>query len=487
MNADAATEILQRLNTVLRGQDRWKLYVPQFVDRPLDLSPWVSWLYLCLVRHRTRQQFVLDSMKLRLNGDPTVIAAAGALGHPEGSRFGLVPGDSNWEYRFHGRGCCMTHRLTGEEIDVDFFDETADWFTPYFFINYLDSLKKPSFIEKRICQLYSSRRCVLIGIDELKELGLIESGEYSEFRLRGPIEELTSVLDAIGKQWEFRGVQALFSAALSDWQMLSEIDGTYCAEADSLLATKSEQLSDAFHSGKNAAEALLLLADLGSPQLDSCIRHVLSGPPCGALSAALEVIEQRNVIHDWKTSLLALIDRIDPNEQPPSPYIWVRTAKLLCSIEETDSVAPGFEVIQSSSLSEAAFLAMELQHPVAMKLIRRSLRSHIPINRIEMAAALAVIDLPWSRNELAVALSESDDQEMTTDLRSALCESHDTEVQAIVTDWESRNPHEPSSDPFPTIGELAQQRNDSRIQYEMQSLHDRIIPLRTSFKPPADS
>jgi hypothetical protein len=33
-----------------------------------------------------------------------------------------------WEYYFHGKGCCLTHRVTGEEIDVDFFDDSAEYF-----------------------------------------------------------------------------------------------------------------------------------------------------------------------------------------------------------------------------------------------------------------------------------------------------------------------------------------------------------------------
>ncbi|TWU44764.1 hypothetical protein Poly51_58300 [Rubripirellula tenax] len=49
--------------------------------------------------------------------------------------------------------------------------------------------------------------------------------------------------------------------------------------------------------------------------------------------------------------------------------------------------------------------AMEMNLPFAMDLIRRSLRSDIPNNRIEMAAVLAIIDLPWWDVGLAALLS----------------------------------------------------------------------------------
>jgi hypothetical protein len=127
--------------------------------------------------------------------------------------------------------------------------------------------------------------------------------------------------------------------------------------------------------------------------------------------------------------------------------------------------------------------AMEMNLPCAMNLIRRSLRSEVPNNRIEMAAVLAIIDLPWCHNELACVLAETSDQEMTTECRTALLESRNVDVHSIVHDWETRHPYEKPDDEYLTIGELAKQRRDAIVQYEMQTLHDRIIVLRHRFKP----
>jgi hypothetical protein len=83
-------------------------------------SPWETWTLIGLVRHRERQLWVAGIMKTRLSGNPSDLAEIGALGHPEGAQSGTVPGMPEWEYYFHGRGCCFTHKVEGDAIDVDF-------------------------------------------------------------------------------------------------------------------------------------------------------------------------------------------------------------------------------------------------------------------------------------------------------------------------------------------------------------------------------
>jgi hypothetical protein len=92
-------------------------------------SPWATWTLIGLARHRRRQHWVEQVMRTRLGGDPEALATCGALAHP-GSipQHGLVPGLAEWEYCFHGIGCCLTHRVTGESIDVDFHGDSAEYF-----------------------------------------------------------------------------------------------------------------------------------------------------------------------------------------------------------------------------------------------------------------------------------------------------------------------------------------------------------------------
>src|SRR3954466_4789592 len=75
-------------------------------------SPWETWTLIGLVRHRERQLWVETIVRTRLRGDPADLAAIGSLGHPEEvKKSGPVPGLPEWEYDFHGRGCCLTHKV----------------------------------------------------------------------------------------------------------------------------------------------------------------------------------------------------------------------------------------------------------------------------------------------------------------------------------------------------------------------------------------
>src|SRR5262249_16697384 len=142
--------------------DLWKLLARASQPPPTDLltaleelppvghlpSPWETWLLFGLVRHRRRQLWVKEIVSTRLKGDPALLSRLGYSGHPENlPQSGLVPGLPEWEYYFHGRGCCLTHRVTGEAIDVDFYGDSAEYIDRWFYTNYLKSLKKPEPVE----------------------------------------------------------------------------------------------------------------------------------------------------------------------------------------------------------------------------------------------------------------------------------------------------------------------------------------------------
>ena len=107
-------------------------FVRSLPDPPALPSPWETWALIGLVRHLDRQRWAQSLVQNRLKGDTASIAVRGSLGHPEGiPHRGSVPGMPEWEFYFHGRGCCFTHKVFGEIIDVDFWDETADYFDLY--------------------------------------------------------------------------------------------------------------------------------------------------------------------------------------------------------------------------------------------------------------------------------------------------------------------------------------------------------------------
>ena len=72
-----------------------------------------------------------------------------------------------WEYYFHGRGCCISHKVDGDAIDVDFWDDSAEYFDTFFYKNYLESLRRPEPPEQRLRELHPSARAVTIAINDL--------------------------------------------------------------------------------------------------------------------------------------------------------------------------------------------------------------------------------------------------------------------------------------------------------------------------------
>ncbi|TWU44765.1 hypothetical protein Poly51_58310 [Rubripirellula tenax] len=335
MHLNIDQTLVRRLNLVLTSGGHANFRLQTLIDSPIGLSPWEGWLLLCLIRHRGRQQFVLENMQARLDGDPETMAKAGALGHPDRPRVGLVPGDTNWRYRFHGRGCCMTHRVTGEEIDVDFHDETADWIGRFFFVKYLDSLRRPTFVEKRINELYPSPSTVNIGIDELLERGILEAGKYgASFRLAIPWEDLCNLLDQIEFHWSDPGTRHLAAAAMSDWPGLSAIELDYADRSDACFTEKNDDLQRRFLTDRRSADALMLLADLNAPNLDICLGSALEMPSSGVLSSALKIVGRKSLADRWSTQLKNIIHRVDPNGELPSPHIWITALKMLVQLNQ---------------------------------------------------------------------------------------------------------------------------------------------------------
>lgn len=94
------------------------------------------------------------------------------------------------------------------------------------------------------------------------------------------------------------------------------------------------------------------------------------------------------------------------------------------------------------------------------------------------AASLAIIDEPWCRDELIAILQESDDQEATAECRSALLLTPDPEVHRVVEEWETRNPHEAELGQWISMREHSLRSCGAFVQYEMEKLHDRVLPMR---------
>lgn len=458
-------------------------------ETAFSLSPWGVWTLFSLVRHHQRQEFVAEVVRTRLNGDLQQIADKGAFGHPEGPQRGPVPGLVEWEYYFHGRGCCLTYRATGESIDVDFWDDTADWFDPWFYVHYLESLRSPAPCEGRVISLHPSHETVLLAWDELREVGLLVPRESLLIRLNSDIVPLFDSLEMIDARFHTEATSRL-AAAFGDWTIFRENEipeafrNLWKVRIAALKAKRSRGLCDLFDRDHRPSLALQALVEADAPEADDCLRRALAGPLSGTTCTALEIIRDGGGgDSEWNEPIHAVLRRVDPSAKAPQPAIWLLAVEyLLRNDDQHAEIARhlGHAVWDSA---EAALLAMEFAPEQAIILFRRALRSDVPNDRIVAAAVLALIDRPWSHRELTQVLEESTEQEPTAECRASLRETSSPEAHRAVDDWEALNPYEPEQAEFRTVAEWFLLGMGTTIRFEMSEYHDRVLPLRHIVPP----
>jgi hypothetical protein len=470
-------------------------------------SPWEIWAFIGLVRHRERQLWVGEVVTERLGGRLADLALLGALGHPQGvPQQGLVPGLPEWEYYFHGKGCCLTHRVSGDRIDVDFFGDSAECFDFFFYKRYLESLRDPEPPERRLLELHGSPEALRLAFDDLRAAGLLEAppGRDSHpLRLSaGTLAHAASVA-AFCAAWPDPGRRLWLAALVGDWPAahqaaLSGADPALVAltagRAGQCRSLWEQRLLDAFRDEKQDWAALLGLHDLDAGSLAAVLEQALAGPPSGLTSAALDVIGRRDD-PAWCPRVHALFRRVHPGGPIPGPHLWMTSLKfLLRHGHQVGEVLRALPRAAGCEMGEACLLALEHAPEQVLPLVRRALLSDVPANRAAVAAILALVDKPWSRRELLAALEASDDQERTADARAALLECRDEEAHRAVRAWEERNPHEPEAGtflevdgrqlgPFVSMGELMLQNRAGWIRYQMEKLHDRVMRLRDRVPP----
>lgn len=328
----------------------------------------------------------------------------GALGHPDGPQHGLVPRLTDWEYFFHGRGCCLTHRITGESLDVDFHDDTARWFDDYFFINYLQSLRTPEFAEHRLIELHPSLNPIRLSLQELLEAGLLEGHPESKgVRLHPDCDLLAESMEAMEQHWQDSERRIVIAASFGDWllveQELSESPSMpeISSRANRARDLRFARLKHLFDQPEPRSEVLQAIADLNHPELPAMLERALEAKPSGLTSAALAIISERDELR-WIKPIHRLFRRVNPNGDIPEPHIWKTCAAYLAGKGVyLAEIKQSLKKVKRHELAEAALLAMEYAGELVLNLFRRALRSKIPYNRTTAAAALAIIDEPWSR------------------------------------------------------------------------------------------
>ena len=471
-------------------------------------SPWEAWTLIALVRHRDRQLWVAEIVETRLRGDLSELGSIGGLGHPEKvPQRGSVPGIPDWEYYFHGRGCCLTHKVKGDQIDVDFWGDSAEYFDTFFYTNYLESLRVPEPVEQRLIELHPSLRPVSMSIADLVVGGALTPLPDREEHPNRVSDEVLNQSETIKKfchAWADPQRRLWLAALIGDWTAALEaakgqkdLEHMISPRAVRCSELRHQKLKRQITSKSRAMEALWGLADMNATDLTRTLEEALRQPPSGLVSAALAIIKKQNE-PQWCPQIFDLFSRLNPSGQYPEPNIWMNCLKFLLQHKYRKSeVLDALPSAGAAEVGEAVLLALEHAHPSALPLARRSLLSKVPRNRIKVAAILALIGKSWSKREMLAALEGCDDQELTAEIRIALLETGDEEIQRLVLAWEERNPHENELGsyleirgrrlgPFYSGAELYLKNCAQLVRYEMEQLFERVRGLKEHLLPGSD-
>jgi hypothetical protein len=441
--------------------------------------PWATWTLISLVGHRDQQQWFFSLVYNTPGG--------GAQNLPDS---GLVPGVPEWEYCFHGIGCRVTHRVTGETLDFDFHEPTGDYIDVYSFILSLRSLRNPEPPEARLIALHPSYDPVRLAVLDLLEAGMLTplaGPNPNPFRVAEVALNHEGDIQAFCVKWERPDLRIWLAALVGDWLAAHElaigegdqglIDLT-AGRAAACLALRRRALWA--HGGDEDRRVAVLTAtdDIDAQGRGDHLVRALEGPIGGGTSQAVLIIQERDD-PAWCPAIYRLFCRLDPARDTLEPRLRVECQRfLLRHGHRGDELRGALDEAGEFALGGAALLALEYDLGRARHLLSRALRSSIPMDRAQVAAALALFDRPWSRRELLAAIGESEDQVATAECRAALLECHDEEARAAVRDWERANPFEPEPGPWLSRGRMALQYATDSIRYWMEQLHELVMKVR---------
>jgi hypothetical protein len=495
---------------------------------PTGLTPQELYVLVCFQRHERRQQWVGFLVESRLSTDGEALGRMGAFGRSEDvPQKGDIPGEPGWRYYFHGRGCCFTH-ADGTSIDVDFGDDgSAVEIDPYFYTNFLESLRQPEWCEAQLKRPKGFDNAWQFEMVRLAALGLIT--RKHRFRLtesgRALAESIAPLLEAMNTA--DRPTRCWISCLVGDYDGAVE-------EAAHQSITPSERLIEAANLQREQRRATLLaaleqpdqrqagfaiaaLGWMGPKYAFSTARRLLLRQPVSYLNHQTLAVVDHWSGHEVNACLLEtlqactqlpLLDRLSAAFKTKSSDKDRSRLALIASLAESllrrlepDQVDKETRMFLKEALRTdcyasdemAGFLLYLLSAEEGLAKLARNLASTVPICREGAACFLALIADKAALDAL-IRVAEATVENGGHEAACALSFMEDERAKTVAQNWSRR--HDGYEDAEGEVTEIFSQkrrvwrmeeimRSNMRAQmlYHYEGFRERFQPLLTKWRP----
>jgi hypothetical protein len=450
------------INPVLAGAATKPLPTPQF-----------TWLLLGLVAYAERLRWAWEVVHRRL---PDAVHWAMET---QGEFHGTVPGLPDWEYDCGGGCVTLTHKGTGEWLNL-MVDRNHRLMSHDEFVGYYWEHREPGVAEQRLCEFFPRGNGLSATLNTLVRSGMVRDLP-AEFELTSGVNRLVPDITNFLERWQDPAERFWLAVAVGDWPAAHETavarGQTEVADKLAPLAEQCRQRWRNWLCRQVARQGIhrVGIQTLARAGVENLHRYI-------ALA----------LFHDWEAH-----SAIDVIAEDPS---WCPTVfRLLMGERERGKrgwacrtrdhttylnrhhfrMARVMDLLltdRESPLDLLIPLALEHRQDRLLPLLRRGLRSASNSDRKTAAAILALFDTDWARRELVAWLEEGDDWEATVECRLALRESSDAALWELADRWEAERP-EAAAAYNPLVQTRPEHFRDRLIQlFELVHRHRFLMP-----------
>ena len=385
----------------------------------LEVSPWESWMLICLDRYRQRQLWALDFAFSVLM--PSIPEFEKSL-ESEGELSGFVPSAPDWAFHLCGRNCTLDNRVIGQRVAVQLYDRYREpGIDEFEFIDAVEDLKAdaPPSCGKRLRELHPSTPSLMVTFGHLRAAKAFEfstvEGIGHEQRLSREIVDISEVFSDFCTKWQSSENRLWLAACVGDWSAVEQFAKEDNQPAVASLAAERAQgcrerriaILDRHWCNSPGdsvymLNALCALEDAGADNMDEYVRKAFDKGKLAARQACTYVIEKDRP--EFCPQVYRVFQVMTQQQDMRSALSYAPF--LLEKEHKADEV---FAAVWRNSRIDALRLAIPQKPELVFRVVEDGLRSTSEYEYRTCAAILALLADARSERICSTAMKQSDD------------------------------------------------------------------------------